>query len=625
MMRKSLSKKLLIGVVLSSTLVTIFVTVIQLYQDYLDQIHINKEQFNTILHISRKSLETSVWDLNNEQITNTLKGYLDHNDVDYLELYYENISGTVIETHGDKPKDYLTKKYQLYYEGNPIGWIHLYSDKNKIVNYIWRNFAKILFINFLKTFVATFFILFVINQLVVRHLLQITNYLTHEWGKSDSVLKLNRIGGEGFHENDELDVLTKKINEMITTVRDQKKNLETQVEERTQDLLLAKDRAEKATKAQAQFLATMSHEIRTPLNGILGNAHLLKDLVQGDEKKEMVETIHTSGDMLLVIINDILDYSKMESGKLDLQLRDFQISEVIDDSLSMIRNRADDNKVTLVTEKNEVAHDFATGDQIRLKQILLNLLSNAVKFTEGGTVTLKYGVEELDDKLKLSFSVQDTGIGIAEHALDKLFSRFYQVESNSTRTYDGTGLGLAICKQLVTLMGGEIKVDSKFGIGTTFSFFVYMNKADAKSVAEQTGVFFLNKEEKEVEVSKLKVLLAEDNKINQKVAVKMLQKLGISCDIANDGLEAVAASEEKDYDIILMDYHMPNMDGLDATKIIRSSGNMKTMIVALTANALSEHEKACSEAGMNLFISKPISPVAIKKIIAEYLNHKNVA
>ncbi|MEO6452794.1 MAG: ATP-binding protein, partial [Ginsengibacter sp.] len=407
----------------------------------------------------------------------------------------------------------------------------------------------------------------------------------------------------------------KKPVRMIGSMQDitERKNAELEI-------VKAKLEADEARKTQEQFLANMSHEIRTPMNGIIGMTQLIAGTQLTGEQKEYVDTIRESGSNLLVIINDILDVTKIVAGKILIEEVDYIFKDVVKNSIKITQFRAESKGVSLTSEVDNNIHPVLIGDPVRLNQILTNLIGNAIKFTEKGEVKVKVKLLSEDDaKVKLEFAIEDTGIGIPEDKLESIFESFTQASSATTRKYGGTGLGLTITKQLIELQGGAISVTSKPGIGSTFSFFLEIKKGIAKVVAP-----------KEVENNKLsrafsdvKILLVEDNLINQKVASYTLTKQGALVEIANHGKEAIIMIEKNKYDIILMDIQMPEMDGFETTLYIRNNikeSINKTPIIAMTASALVSERTKCLASGMNDYISKPFQAKELYEKISLQLN-----
>lgn len=374
----------------------------------------------------------------------------------------------------------------------------------------------------------------------------------------------------------------------------------------------ARVEAEAANKAKSEFLATMSHEVRTPLNGILGIVSLLKDTSLDAKQRDYLETVHYSGETLLTILNDILDFSKMEAGKFDIEAVEFSVERLVTSVVALMKGRADEKGLKLVSVIDKGVPAYARGDVTRLRQVLLNLTSNAVKFTPSGRVTLRVTAEGAPGAVR--FAVEDTGIGISEEDQKKLFKEFSQTDSSVSRRFGGTGLGLAICRKIVELMKGTLGVASRPNEGSTFWFELPLEAAaaPAQEVSESENAL--------PQIKPLSVLVAEDNKINQKVISGLLQKGGHTFTIAADGAEAVdhLRDEKTTYDLVLMDMQMPLMDGLTATGEIRKmTGKYKSIpIIALTANAVRGDEQRCLAAGMNDYVSKPINPDALYRAMA---------
>ena len=389
------------------------------------------------------------------------------------------------------------------------------------------------------------------------------------------------------------------------------------LEATNKELEFQKTKAEEATKAKAMFLANMSHEIRTPLNGIIGISKVLEDSGLSEKQKELTGIIISSGENLSNIINDILDFSKIESGQVNLESIEFSLYKTINSTVKLLKFNADKKGLKLDFELEENLPETLIGDPFRLNQVITNLLNNALKFTEKGSVTISVTTLNKDvNRIKLLFKVIDTGIGITEEGKEKLFKEFSQTDSSTTRKYGGTGLGLAISRNLVLLLGGEIGVNSVIEKGSEFWFTLTYEYADKTTEVKKEIIL-----PEEFEMPKnIKILYAEDNLINQKITLMLLQKLGIKCDIAQNGLEAFEMYKQNEYDLILMDMQMPELDGIGCSKLIRENEKGKNSvkpiyIVAVTANNFQKDKQDCLSAGMNDFISKPFKEFDIKEKI----------
>ncbi|MDB5106397.1 MAG: multi-sensor hybrid histidine kinase [Fibrobacteres bacterium] len=385
--------------------------------------------------------------------------------------------------------------------------------------------------------------------------------------------------------------------------------LEIKVLERTRELQRVVIRAEESNQAKSRFLAQMSHEIRTPLNGVLGMSEALLHSGISRESKESVELIKASGLGLLTILNDVLDVSKIESGKMELELKPFRTGALIAEVMGIMKFDAEARGVSLELKPETPVPEWVLGDRLRVRQILLNLLNNALKFTPRGTVTLFPAFTEPD---RFLIRIVDSGIGISKANLEKLFQPFEQGDSSTTRKFGGTGLGLVISMQLARMMDGDIRVQSTEGVGSEFSLSLSLPVSQPAPASGKETLEPLRKGRR--------LLLAEDNAVNVRVAKALLEDYFESIDVAGTGKEALDMLADRDYELVLMDLQMPVMDGLQAAREIRKNPRWAGLpIVALSANAFASDRKSCLGAGMQDFLEKPITKVALHRVLAQYL------
>lgn len=400
----------------------------------------------------------------------------------------------------------------------------------------------------------------------------------------------------------------------------QEKRMRLELMAKNRDLAEQKERAEAMSRSRATFLAAMSHEFRTPMNAIIGLSDVLVNAEMPAEYRDHVRTIQDSARALLSLLNDILDFSKIDAGKLALSPTAFDLRALLGSVVDMMQPAASAKKIKLEGQFARELPDYLIGDDARLRQVLVNFLSNAIKFTSKGLVLLQVtSVRREKDIYSIEFSVKDTGVGMSSDVVARLFRPFEQGDEGIGRRYGGTGLGLAISRQIIVAMGGDVHVESEVGKGTTFSFTLQMPESDTPVIFTSSGI------RKPIRnPQSLAILVVDDMPINRKVAQVMLDRLGFSADLAQDGFEAVECVKKKDYDLILMDLQMPGMGGIEATKCIREqlAGKHVPKIVAVSASVFEEDRAACREAGMREFIAKPIDISVLGNVLTRLLGQK---
>ena len=520
-------------------------------------------------------------------------------------------------------EDYRGKKVAAAFTYIPdTGWGFVTKQDadeiNQPLQAMLFNYGLLFLIMTLSVFILIFFVSKGLSSPIIR----LNNTATRI--KSGELSVRNKVT-----TSDELGALAITVNEMADSLQSKiqhQDDVNHQLIEQALELTKAQQKSESASRAKSYFLANMSHEIRTPMNAIMGLTSLMQREDLSGKQSDWLLKIHSSADHLLAIINDILDISKIEAGKLTLEKVDFHLDAIFDHITSMLRDQAQGKNLTFETTLDSVP-DWLRGDPTRIRQALLNLVGNAVKFSKQGTITIRaIKIHEHNDELLVRFEVQDCGIGIAPDKVSHLFQAFEQVEVSTSRRFGGTGLGLAITRHIAEMMGGEVGVESELGKGSTFWFTVSLTRGlGVNSINRQIDRARDAESILRTQHSGSRILLVEDNKINSEVALELMSGLGLNLDLAEDGQQAVTKAAASAYDLILMDIQMPVMDGLKATELIRTLPTYsETPILAMTANIFVEDRDACRKVGMNDFIAKPVVPEKLYLSLIEWLPKRDL-
>ena len=641
--RSRVGRRLLLHILAFSAVVTLAISAFDLYFDYRVGLAAIHKEIDSIATGYAGPLGESLWNLDEDQVSVQVRGIAALTSIGYVEVRDTAGPSSFTVTagqrvHGAAVRRDIALNCNCAGGTRTIGVLRVEAGLDGLYRSLFQRAAIILATEAFKMFLTVAFVLFIVHRLVTRRLLALARSIRDFTPGTTWAPRWRREAGapDEFDElADAFDSQGKRVvREMARQHRAEaeltryKDRLEETVRERTSQLMLARDAAEAASKAKSSFLSNMSHEIRTPMNAIVGIAHLMRREASLPRQFEQIDKISAAAQHLLGIINDILDLSRIEAGKLELEEGDIELAGVFRGIQTLIGDKADEKGLDVFTHIDTALPAAIRGDRMRLEQILLNFANNAVKFTERGSVSLRaQGLSPADagaGGVRIRFEVSDTGIGMTAEQCARLFKPFEQADVSTTRHYGGTGLGLAISRQLAELMGGRVGVESVPGQGSTFwldaTFAPVARKAASLPAAREIS--------STLDLTPLKgrrILLAEDNPINQEVALYLLGDAGLEVDLAQDGLEAVELARRNEYDLVLMDMQMPRVDGLAAaTQILNLPGRENLRILAMTANAFDGDRRACLAAGMVDHVAKPVNPCDLYAALLRWLPERAV-
>lgn len=622
----SISRRMAVQVLATSLLIALLAGGYQLYTAYREGLQAIHEGLRIIGTTQVPALTADVWQLDEGLIQQQLAGIASQPDVSHaaitgdMPFQVAPIGQRASPSDGAWFPQVVSRRYDLARADEVTGQRQVIGQLAVEVSLSGlhgrlRDIALTVFLTeLLRSAVLALAIVIGMRLLILRHLQQVARYASElTLDQLDRPLQLGRAPRAPPGQADEIDVLADAINGMRVSLQDEIAKRQA-TEQRSQQLAVDKEAAELANAAKGEFLANVSHEIRTPMNAIIGMSDLALHSGMAEPQRGYIQRVSTAARLLLGILNDILDFSKIEAGKLDLEQTPFSLTDVLDSLLDVVGVKAREKGLVLSVTVASDAPIRLMGDPLRLQQVLVNLVGNAVKFTAQGQVKLSVRVlSQGPAEATLRFEVRDTGVGMTPEQLARLFQPFSQGDSSTSRHFGGTGLGLAISRQLVAMMGGEIDVSSASGQGSTFGFSLPYQldlalTGDGHRLRQGGALGHLSLPDAPPELAGVRVLLAEDNEVNQELAVALLERVGITVAVAASGHEVLALLARQRFDCILMDCQMPGMDGYTATRCIRADARWKGLpIIAMTANAMVSDRQKVLDAGMNDHVSKPIS------------------
>ncbi|MCM5508235.1 MULTISPECIES: ATP-binding protein [Vibrio] len=613
-----IDKQLVIVTLLVSLVLAFVMAGVNFYVDYqVEQNNLDKQMLQ-IEDSYVTSLQNSLWIEDQKQLTTQASSIFQLPAVDRLTII--DSKSTLIELGNEITGKKVTNVWDLTYQlGNKsftLGQLRIETDLAPVYHALWQKFLFLLVMTLIQTLLIVSCLLWLTMKLILKPISHLSSAMAdfHTSPTPDKLVMPKRL----FH--DEISHLTDKYNQCAEQLR-----------VNYQQIIESKKKAEIANVKKSEFLANMSHEIRTPMNGIVGVAELLKETKPNEVQRNYVDILLTSSHTLLDIINDILDFSKIEAGHFELDPTKFDLKSLIQQQANEYSIRAKQQELFFDCNIDPAVPQEIEADSVRLKQVINNLIGNALKFTHRGYVELNIKLLENETGNQLQFEVKDTGIGIAKDKLDSIFDKFQQADGSTARQYGGTGLGLAISQKIVELMGGKLQVTSEVDLGSSFYFSIPIDTPSTAigGIVQSSPNLVEFPASSGTQMKKLspkyktglKVLVVEDTRVNQQVIQVMLNLLGLEVDIANNGVEALEYCQQNEVDAILMDCHMPVMDGYEATQKIRQLEGWAAYvpIIAVTANVIKEDRERCFEIGMNGFLSKPVKPKEIEEALIDYV------